>query len=103
MDTPGKVLSIYDSYIKTIFRILLTAMNKAPYMRLMGTPGRQEAGRVLSDFGTGATNLVTGLATAYMDSVPVILWTGAHYLTGQDTFQEADITGITCQLLNIII
>lgn len=47
--------------------------------------------------GTGATNFVTGLATAYMDSIPVVAITCnvAKSLLGKDTFQEVDIAGIT--------
>jgi len=47
--------------------------------------------------GPGATNLVTGLATAYMDSIPIVAITGqvGTPLIGKDSFQEADITGIT--------
>ena len=47
--------------------------------------------------GPGATNLVTGIANAYMDSVPMIIITGqvATSLVGTDAFQEVDITGIT--------
>ncbi|MQY66566.1 MAG: hypothetical protein GH147_08895, partial [Clostridia bacterium] len=47
--------------------------------------------------GPGATNLTTGLATANMDSVPVVAFTGqvATHLVGNDAFQEADTTGVT--------
>jgi acetolactate synthase-1/2/3 large subunit len=50
--------------------------------------------------GPGATNLVTGIATAYMDSSPIIALTGqvARRLIGRDAFQEADIIGITCPI-----
>ena len=58
------------------------------------------AGRVgvcLATSGPGATNLVTGICTAYMDSIPLVVLTGnvARDLIGRDGFQEADITGIT--------
>ena len=54
-------------------------------------------GVCLATSGPGATNLVTGITTAYMDSVPVVVLTGnvARDLIGRDGFQEADITGIT--------
>lgn len=56
-----------------------------------------KAGVVISTSGPGATNLVTGLATAYLDSVPMVAITGQVNTTliGTDAFQEADITGIT--------
>ena len=62
------------------------------YARSTGKPGV-----CLATSGPGATNLVTGLATAYMDSVPLIAFTGqvATSMLGRDSFQEADITGIT--------
>ncbi|WP_251616596.1 biosynthetic-type acetolactate synthase large subunit [Pumilibacter muris] len=54
-------------------------------------------GVVMSTSGPGATNLVTGIATAYMDSVPLVAITGNVPLTslGRDSFQEVDITGVT--------
>src|SRR5206468_12152265 len=56
-----------------------------------------KAGVCLATSGPGATNIVTGIATAYMDSVPLVVITGnvATSLIGTDAFQEADITGIT--------
>src|SRR5690606_22315859 len=62
------------------------------YARATGRPGV-----CIATSGPGATNLVTGLATAYMDSVPVVAFTGqvATSWIGKDSFQEADITGIT--------
>lgn len=52
---------------------------------------------MLATSGSGATNLVTGIATAYMDSSPIIAITGQvpTHLIGNDAFQEADIIGIT--------
>ncbi|MBE3588647.1 MAG: biosynthetic-type acetolactate synthase large subunit, partial [Thermoanaerobacteraceae bacterium] len=62
------------------------------YARASGRPGV-----CLATSGPGATNLVTGIATAYMDSVPIVAFTGqvSSPLLGRDSFQEADITGIT--------
>ena len=56
-----------------------------------------KTGVVISTSGPGATNLVTGIATAYMDSVPLVAITGNVPLTslGRDSFQEVDITGVT--------
>jgi len=64
----------------------------AVYARVTGHPGV-----VFATSGPGATNLVTGIANAYMDSVPLVLITGqvASPFIGTDAFQEADITGIT--------
>ena len=56
-----------------------------------------KVGVCLATSGPGATNLVTGIATAYMDSVPVVAITCnvANSLLGKDSFQEIDITGVT--------
>ena len=56
-----------------------------------------KTGVVIATSGPGATNLVTGIATAYMDSVPLVAITGnvSCGLLGLDSFQEVDITGIT--------
>src|SRR5450756_2120218 len=56
-----------------------------------------KVGVCIATSGPGATNLVTGIATAYMDSVPLVAVTGqvTTDLIGKDAFQEADITGIT--------
>ena len=62
------------------------------YARVTGKPGV-----VIATSGPGATNLVTGIANAYMDSIPLVCITGnvPQNLIGTDAFQEADITGIT--------
>ncbi|MBN1501130.1 MAG: biosynthetic-type acetolactate synthase large subunit [Spirochaetes bacterium] len=62
------------------------------YARACGKPGI-----VLATSGPGATNLITGLATAYMDSIPLVVLTGqvSTEMIGNDAFQEADVTGIT--------
>jgi acetolactate synthase-1/2/3 large subunit len=94
----GQVIPIYDAMYREGFRHILTrheqgAIHAADgYARSTGKPGV-----CLATSGPGATNLVTGLATAYMDSVPVIALTGQVPTTmlGRDSFQEADITGIT--------
>src|SRR4030066_2396314 len=56
-----------------------------------------KVGVCLATSGPGATNLVTGIATAYMDSVPIVAVTGQvpTFAIGKDSFQEVDITGIT--------
>lgn len=95
----GAVLPLYDAlYRHQELRHILTrheqgAIHAADgYARSTGKPGV-----VLATSGPGATNLVTGIANAYMDSVPLVVFTGqvARNLIGRDSFQEADITGIT--------
>ena len=96
----GAVLNLYDELYKNSDRIrhVLTAPEQGAshaadgYARATG-----RTGVVLATSGPGATNLVTGIATAYMDSVPMVAFTGnvATTLLGKDSFQEAYIEGIT--------
>ena len=96
----GAVLDIYDSLYKYSDKIhhTLTAHEQGAshaadgYARATG-----KTGVVIATSGPGATNLVTGIATAYMDSVPMVAITGnvSCPLLGLDSFQEVDITGIT--------
>lgn len=96
----GAVLNIYDALYKNSDRIrhILTSHEQGAshaadgYARSTG-----KVGVVLATSGPGATNLVTGIATAYMDSVPLVAITGnvTNNLLGKDSFQEVDITGIT--------
>lgn len=96
----GAVLNIYDALYKAKddIRHILTSHEQGAshaadgYARATG-----KVGVCLATSGPGATNLVTGIATAYMDSVPMVAITGqvATSLLGKDSFQEVDITGIT--------
>ncbi|MCR5647777.1 MAG: biosynthetic-type acetolactate synthase large subunit [Acholeplasmatales bacterium] len=96
----GAVLNIYDELYKNSDRIrhILTSHEQGAahaadgYARSTG-----KVGVCLATSGPGATNLVTGIATAYMDSVPLVAITGnvPNNLFGRDSFQEIDITGIT--------
>ncbi len=95
----GAVLPIYDALLENQnVRHVLTrneqgaAHAASGYARITG-----RAGVCLATSGPGATNLVTGIATAYMDSVPLVAITGqvATPMIGTDAFQEVDITGIT--------
>jgi len=94
----GVVLNVYDVLYHSDIRHILVrheqgAVHAADgYARASG-----EVGVALVTSGPGATNTVTGLATAYMDSVPVVVFTGQvpTQLIGNDAFQEADIVGIT--------
>ena len=96
----GNILNIYDALYKNSDRIrhILTAHEQAAahaadgYARSTG-----KVGVCMATSGPGATNLVTGIATAYMDSSPIVAITCnvATPLLGKDTFQEIDITGVT--------
>ena len=96
----GAVLNIFDTLYLYQDRIthVLTAHEQGAshaadgYARATG-----KTGVVLATSGPGATNLVTGIATAYMDSIPLVAITGnvSNNLLGRDAFQEIYITGIT--------
>jgi len=96
----GSVLGLYDALYKYQGKIkhYITCHEQAAahaadgYARVTGKPGV-----VFATSGPGATNLVTGIANAYLDSSPVIAITGnvATNLIGRDSFQEVDICGIT--------
>ena len=94
----GAVLTLYDEVYKMNFPHVLTRHEQGAahaadgYARASG-----EVGVAFATSGPGATNLVTGIATAHMDSVPMVCITGqvANPYIGKDSFQEADIVGIT--------
>lgn len=94
----GAVLPIYDALYKNPIRHILTrheqgAIHAAEgYARVTGKPGV-----VIATSGPGATNLVTGIADAMMDSLPLVIFTGqvGSSVLGTDAFQESDIVGIT--------
>ncbi|SDF09035.1 biosynthetic-type acetolactate synthase large subunit [Sporomusa acidovorans] len=94
----GCVLTLYDALFKANFPHILTrheqgAVHAADgYARATG-----KTGVCFATSGPGATNLVTGIATAYMDSVPLVAITGqvGVGVIGKDAFQEADVRGIT--------
>ena len=96
----GQVIPLYDALYEYSDRVkhILTAHEQGAshaadgYARSTG-----KVGVCIATSGPGATNLVTGLATAYMDSVPVVAITGnvPVNLLGKDSFQEVDITGVT--------
>ncbi len=96
----GQILTVYDSLYKYKKKInhILTAHEQGAahaadgYARTTG-----KVGVVISTSGPGATNLVTGIATSYLDSIPVVAICGNVPTTqiGTDSFQEIDITGIT--------
>jgi acetolactate synthase I/II/III large subunit len=96
----GQILHVYDALYKARHEIrhILTSHEQGAshaadgYARATG-----RVGVCISTSGPGATNMVTGIATAYMDSVPMVAITGQvpTTLLGKDSFQEVDITGIT--------
>lgn len=94
----GAVLQIYDAMYRNPIRHILTrheqgAIHAAEgYARVTNKPGV-----VIATSGPGATNLVTGIADAMIDSIPLVIFTGqvATSVIGTDAFQEADIIGIT--------
>ncbi|KAB2953481.1 biosynthetic-type acetolactate synthase large subunit [Heliorestis acidaminivorans] len=94
----GAVLPIYDALLDSSIKHILVRNEQGAahaangYARATGTPGL-----CLATSGPGATNLVTGIANAYMDSIPLVAITGQvqSSMIGTDAFQEVDITGIT--------
>lgn len=104
----GAILPINDELTRWDFKVVLVrheqgAVHAADgYARASG-----KVGVCLVTSGPGATNTVTGLATAYMDSIPIVVFTGQvpTALIGNDAFQEADIVGITrpCTKYNYLV
>jgi acetolactate synthase-1/2/3 large subunit len=94
----GQVLPIFDKLYDSDIKFILTrheqgAVHAADgYARATG-----KTGVCLATSGPGATNLITGIANAHMDSIPLVAITGQvkSFLIGNDAFQEADVTGIT--------
>ncbi|WP_018661599.1 acetolactate synthase large subunit [Heyndrickxia acidiproducens] len=97
----GAVLPIYDALYDKSVRHVLTrheqgAIHAAEgYARVTGKPGV-----VIATSGPGATNLITGIADAMMDSLPLVIFTGqvASSVIGSDAFQEADVIGMTAPI-----
>ena len=94
----GQVLPIFDVLYDADIKFILTRHEQGAahaadgYSRATG-----KVGVCLATSGPGATNLTTGIANAYMDSIPMVAITGQvkSFLIGNDAFQEADITGVT--------
>ncbi|MEN6443889.1 MAG: biosynthetic-type acetolactate synthase large subunit [Methanoregula sp.] len=94
----GQILPVYDELYDSPLRHILVRHEQAAahaadgYARASG-----RTGVCIATSGPGACNLVTGIATAYMDSVPIVAITGQvpTYMLGNDAFQESDIQGIT--------
>ncbi|HZK86397.1 MAG TPA: thiamine pyrophosphate-binding protein, partial [Syntrophomonas sp.] len=93
----GQAITIYDALYDSPIRHILVRHEQGAahaadgYARATG-----KTGVCIATSGPGATNLVTGIANAYMDSIPMVVITGQvpTHMIGRDAFQEADITGI---------
>ncbi len=94
----GAAMPLFDALVDSSIKLIMTRHEQGAthmadgYARATGRPGV-----VLVTSGPGATNTVTGLLTAQMDSVPIVVLTGQTIrpMLGKDAFQEADVTGIT--------
>src|SRR3972149_6590445 len=95
----GAVLQLYDKLYDVDFlkHVLVRHEQGATHMAEGYAKASGKTGVVLVTSGPGATNTVTGIADAYMDSVPIVVFSGQVplKLIGNDAFQEADIVGIT--------
>ncbi len=94
----GAILPIYDALYQSGIRHVLTRHEQAAIHAAEGyAKATGRVGTVIATSGPGATNLVTGIADAYMDSVPIVVITGqvATPFIGTDAFQEVDVIGIT--------
>lgn len=94
----GAVIDIYDELCKTDIRHILVRHEQGAVHAADGyARAKGQVGVCLVTSGPGATNTVSGIASAYMDSIPVVIITGQvpTHLIGNDAFQEVDIVGIT--------
>ena len=98
----GVLLPLYDALYDSSIKHILTRHEQGAghaadgYARASG-----KVGVCMATSGPGATNLVTPIANAYMDSIPMVAITGqvSRHLIGLDSFQEADVTGITLPIV----
>ncbi|MGB9904967.1 MAG: thiamine pyrophosphate-binding protein, partial [Desulfotomaculales bacterium] len=94
----GAIVPVYDAlYHSKIKHVLVRHEQGAAHAADGYARATGRVGVCLATSGPGATNLVTGIANAYMDSVPMVIFTGQVNVSqvGTDAFQEVDITGIT--------
>ncbi len=94
----GAIMPVYDALVDSPLKHILVRHEQAAAMAADGyARATGKAGVCLTTSGPGATNLITGLANAYADSVPIVAITGqvATSLMGTDAFQEVDIYGIS--------
>lgn len=98
----GAVTPLYDELINTDIEHILVRQEQAAAHAASGESlSSDTVGVCLATSGPGATNLVTGIANAFMDSIPMVIITGqvATSMVGTDAFQEVDITGITLPIV----
>lgn len=94
----GAILPVYDALKDSPIKHILTRCEQGAAHAASGYARvSRKVGVCMATSGPGATNLVTGIATAYMDSIPIVAITGqvATSVIGKDVFQEVDITGAT--------
>jgi len=94
----GAVLPLYESLrTSSIQHVLVRNEQSAAHAASGYSRAKKTTGVCIATSGPGATNLITGIATAYMDSIPMVIITGQVKtpMIGKDSFQEADITGAT--------
>src|SRR5271170_4899074 len=94
----GAILPVYDALRKfPIHHVLVRHEQGASHMADGYARASGKVGACIATSGPGATNLVTGMATAMLDSIPIVCVTGnvSSKVLGTDAFQEVDITGIT--------
>jgi acetolactate synthase-1/2/3 large subunit len=91
-------MPIYDALLESGIKHILTRHEQGAAHAANGYARvTQKTGVCVATSGPGATNLITGIANAYMDSIPIVAITGqvSSDMIGRDVFQEADITGAT--------
>ena len=98
----GAILPFYDALVDSKIRHILVRHEQAAALAADGyARATGKVGVAVATSGPGATNLVTGIATSYLDSIPVVIITGqvATHFIGTDAFQEVDIFGITLPIV----
>src|SRR5690606_5390107 len=98
----GAIMPVYDALVESGIRHILVRHEQAAALAANGYARHTgKVGVCMATSGPGATNLVTGIADAYLDSVPMVAITGqvATALMGTDAFQEVDILGITLPIV----
>src|SRR5260221_7960196 len=94
----GAILPTYDAMLGyPIHHVLVRHEQGAPHMADGYARASGQVGVAMATSGPGATNMVTGIATAMMDSIPIVCITGqvGSKAIGSDAFQETDVTGVT--------